>query len=142
MSTIIDGTNGISSAGYVNATTSMTATTSVTATTTVSDAIGNVRVLPTNAQSSSYTLVLSDAGKLIDTTSGGVTVPSGIFSAGQTISIYNDSSSTITITQGTSVTMYLVGTASTGNRSLTQRGVATVICVGSNTFVITGGGLS
>jgi hypothetical protein len=38
--------------------------------------------------------------------------------------------------------MYLVGTATTGNRTLAQRGVATVLCVGTDTFVIMGGGLT
>ena len=47
-----------------------------------------------------------------------------------------------TITQSTSVTMYQVGTANTGNRTLAQKGLATVYCVTTNTFVITGGGLS
>jgi hypothetical protein len=87
-------------------------------------------------------LVSSDAGKYISITTGGVTVPSGVFSAGETVTIYNNSSSDQTVTQGSSVTMYQVGTANTGNRTLAQRGLATVICVASNTFVITGGGLT
>jgi hypothetical protein len=37
--------------------------------------------------------------------------------------------------------MYLVGTSTTGNKTLAQRGIATVLCVGTNTFVISGGGL-
>jgi hypothetical protein len=69
-------------------------------------------------------------------------VNSGIFSAGDTVSIYNNSGSNQTITQGVSVTMYLVGTATTGNRTLAQRGVATILCVASDTFVIMGGGLT
>jgi hypothetical protein len=71
-----------------------------------------------------------------------VTVPSGVFSSGDVVSIYNNSASNQTITQGTSVTMYLVGTATTGNRTLAQRGLVTVLCVASNTFVISGGGLT
>jgi hypothetical protein len=109
---------------------------------TVSDSIGNVRNVPQNAQTSAYVLVASDNGKHISITTGGVTVNSGIFSTGQTVTIYNNSASSQTITQGTSVTMYLVGTATTGNRTLAQRGLCTVFCVASNTFVITGGGLT
>ena len=108
----------------------------------VSDNIGSVRNVPANSQTTSYTLVATDNGKFIDITSGGVTVPSGVFSAGQSVTIYNDSSSNQTITQGSSVTMYWVGTASTGNRTLAQRGLATIFCVGTNVFVATGGGLS
>lgn len=110
--------------------------------TTVTDGKGELRSVPQNTQTSAYVLVSSDAGKYISITTGGVTVPSGVFSAGETVTIYNNSSSSQTITQGGSVTMYQVGTANTGNRTLAQRGLATVICVASNTFVITGGGLT
>ena len=110
--------------------------------TTVTDSKGEVRSVPQNAKTSAYVLVASDAGKHISITTGGVTVPSGVFSAGESVTIYNNSSSNQTITQGASVTMYQVGTANTGNRTLAQRGLCTVFCVSSNTFVITGGGLS
>ena len=110
--------------------------------TTVTDSKGELRSVPQNTQTSAYVLVGADSGKYISITTGGVTVPSGVFSAGETVTIYNNSSSSQTITQGTSVTMYQVGTANTGNRTLAQRGLATVICVASNTFVITGGGLT
>lgn len=103
--------------------------------------IGNPTTVPPNSQSSSYTLALGDVGKYISITSGGVTVPSGVFSAGDIVSIYNNSTLPQTISQGASVTMYLVGTSATGNRTLSQRGLATVLCVGSNEFVISGGGL-
>ena len=90
-------------------------------------------------QTSGYTLVVADDQRLVTTTSN-ITVPTGIFSAGDAISIYNNSGGNITINQGG--TMYLVGTSTTGNRVLAQRGLATIVCVASNTFVISGGGLS
>ena len=108
----------------------------------IKDSSGNVRAIPQNSQSAAYILVIGDVGKHISITTGGVTVNSGIFSAGDVVSIYNNSSSSQTITQGTSVTMYLSGSATTGNRTLLQRGVCTVLCVASNTFVIFGAGLS
>ena len=109
----------------------------------VSDYIGNIRIVPVNSQTGgAYTLVASDNGKFIDITGGGVIVPASVFSAGQSVIIYNDSSSSQSIVQSSGVTMYQVGTATTGNRTLAQRGLATVFCVGANTFVITGGGLS
>jgi hypothetical protein len=114
----------------------------VSATTSVVDSIGNVRVVPQNAKTSAYTLIATDNGKHISITTGGVTVPSGVFAAGDTVTIYNNSASNQTITQGASVTMYQVGTANTGNRTLAQRGLCTVLCVASNTFVVTGGGLT
>ena len=114
----------------------------ISASASISDSIGNVRTVPQNSQTSAYTLVATDSGKYIDITTGGVTVPASVFTVGQSVTIYNDSASNQTITQGTSVTMYLVGTATTGNRTLAQRGLCTVFCVGTNTFVITGGGLT
>lgn len=110
--------------------------------TTVTDSKGELRRVPQNAQTSAYVLVASDAGKHISITTGGVTVNSGIFSTGDTITIYNNSGSNQTITQGASVTIRQVGTANTGNRTLAQYGLCTLLCVASNTFVITGGGVS
>jgi hypothetical protein len=114
----------------------------ITASGAITDSIGNVRDVPQNAQTAAYVLVATDNGKHIAITTGGITVNSGIFSAGQSVTVYNNSASSQTITQGTSVTMYLVGTATTGNRTLAQRGLCTIFCVASNTFVITGGGLT
>jgi len=98
--------------------------------------------IPQNTKTSAYTLQKSDVGKYISISSGGVTVPSGIFSEGDVISVYNNSASNQTITQGISVTMYISGTSVTGNRTLSQRGLSTILCVGSNTFIIGGAGLS
>jgi hypothetical protein len=104
--------------------------------------IAAAKTVPQNAQTGAYTLLASDVGKHISITTGGVTVPSGVFAAGDIISIYNNSASAQTITQGGSVTLRLAGTATTGNRSLAQRGLATVLCVASNEFVISGAGLT
>ena len=90
-------------------------------------------------QTSGYTLVAADDQRLVTTTSN-ITVPTGVFAAGDAITIYNNSGGNITINQGG--TMYLVGTSTSGNRVLAQRGLATIVCVASNTFVISGGGLS
>lgn len=120
----------------------LAATTTIAAGTTASDSIGNLRNVPANSQTGAYVLVATDNGKYISITTGGVTVPASIFSAGQSVTIYNDSSSDQTITQGTSVTMYQAGTVNTGNRTLAARGLCTVFCVGSNTFVLTGAGVS
>lgn len=115
----------------------------------VDDADALLLSVPQNARTSAYTLQASDKGKHISITTGGVTVPpnptpptAAIFSAGDVVSIYNNSSSNQTITAGAGVTLRLVGTATTGNRTLAQRGLATILCVSANEFVITGGGIS
>lgn len=98
--------------------------------------------IPQNSQTSAYTLVAGDNGKHVNITTGGVTVPSGVFSAGNVVSIYNDSGSSQTITQGSGVTLRLAGSATTGNRTLAQYGLCSALCVGSNEFIISGAGLT
>jgi len=115
---------------------------SLTTVGTISDNIGGVRIVPINSQTSAYVLVKSDVGKFISITTGGVTVPNAVFSVGENISIYNNSGSSQTITSASDITMYRVGTSTTGNRTLAQRGFATLLCVAANTFVISGGGLT
>ena len=119
----------------------VTITRNLTASGTVSDGGGNIRAITSNSKSSAYDLTADDVGELINTTAG-VTVVSGVFSAGDAVTIYNGTASDITITQGSSVTMYLAGSSTTGDRTLAQKGVATVLCVGTDTFTILGGGLS
>lgn len=101
------------------------------------------RGLPQNSQTSAYTLALSDAGKHISITTGGVVIPANssvAFPIGTTIVIYNDSTSSQNISI-TSDTLRLAGSASTGTRGLTQRGLATCIKVAATTWVISGSGL-
>lgn len=121
---------------------SLTTTGTITAGTNVSDSKGNVRVIPINSQSAAYILAASDIGKFVSISVGGITVPASIFNAGDAISIYNNSGANQTITQGSGVTLYLAGTATTGNRTIAQRGIVTILCVAANTFVITGSGLT
>ena len=119
----------------------VTITRNLTASGTVSDGGGNIRAITSNSKSSAYDLTADDVGELINTTAG-VTVVSGVFSAGDAVTIYNGTTGDIIITEGASVTMYLAGSSTTGNRTLAQKGVATVLCVGTDTFTILGGGLS
>lgn len=109
---------------------------------TISDRFGNIRKFPANAQTASYILTANDSGQMVSITTGGVTVPNAVFTTGDSITIYNDSTSSQNITPAGAVTMYLVGTLSTTARVLGQRGLATVVCVGANTFIATGGGLT
>lgn len=105
------------------------------------DSLGNLRSIPIQTKSAVYQLASSDNGTTISTTAN-VTVNGAVLSTGQIFNIFNNSAASITITQGSSVTMYLAGLNSTGNRTLANYGVATVLMVGSNTFVISGAGIS
>jgi hypothetical protein len=125
---------------FVNSS-SMSTNNAFTANGVITDNKGDVRDIPVNTQSTVYQLTANDAGRIISTTAN-VTVNGAILTIGEAISVYNNSAASITVTSGTGVTMYLGGTATTGNRTLAQRGVATVLMVASNTFVITGAGLT
>lgn len=131
----VDGTNN--RVGINN--TAPTATLTVTG--TINDSLENVRSLPIDAKTTTYTLASADNGKIISSNAG-VTVNGALLVANQNFTIYNNSAASITITSGTGATMYLAGTATTGNRTLSQRGIASIICVAANTFVISGSGLS
>jgi hypothetical protein len=108
----------------------------------VSDAIGQLRDIPINSRTASYVLVSADQGKFVSITTGGVTVPQDVFTVGDVVSIYNDSGSNQTITEGAGVTLRFVGTTTTGNRTLRAYGLCSVLCVATNVFVISGGGLA
>ena len=116
----------------------------ISATGNISDANGLLRSLPINPQGGAYTLTANDNGNLISITSGNVTVPASVFASpfGQAVTVYNNSGTTRYITQGAGTTLRLAGTAATGNRTLTQYGLATIVCVSANTFVVSGVGLS
>ena len=105
------------------------------------DSKGDLRSIPQNSQTSSYTLVSADAGKHIKATNT-VIVGSGTFSIGDAVTIVNASGSDIAVNQGSNVTLYNTADASTGNRTLAGRGMASLICTNTNEFYISGAGLS
>lgn len=102
-------------------------------------------IVPQNAQSAGYTLVLTDTGKHIYMNSAGAfTIPANAsvaFSIGAAVTFVNmqSTSSTIAIT---SDTMYLAGVGTTGTRTLAQYGVATALKLTSTTWIISGSGLT
>lgn len=103
----------------------------------VEDVKGDVRAIP---QSTNTTIVSTDSGKHLNVSSAVTLNSSTGFSAGDAVSIYNNSASTINIT-ATSVTLRQAGSSNTGNRTLAEYGLATILCVASNTYVISGTGV-
>jgi hypothetical protein len=97
-----------------------------------------------NSQVSGYTLVAADAGKTISITTGGVTIPNAVMAAGNIVTIYNNSASSQTITQGASLTLQWAGQSSstTGNRTLGLYGIATILFISASNAVISGAGLT
>ena len=113
----------------------------ITSTGSISDTSGNLRTVPSVIKNSQHALTIDDVGRFMNSTSGGFVINSGIFSAGDCFTLYNSSASDVSIT-GSGVTLRLVGKSDTGTRTLAQRGLATVLCVASNEFVVTGGGVT
>lgn len=110
--------------------------------------LGSCTVDGTNAvgfknipQTTSTTLAATSVGKH-HYVSAGVTINTGVFSAGDAFMIVNSGTSNITITQGASVTLRLAGTATTGSRTLAQKGVASVLCVAAGDFIVSGAGVT
>lgn len=109
----------------------------------LADAVG-YKGLPQNSQTASYTLALSDMGKHISITTGGVVIPANAsvaFPIGSAIVIYNNSGSNQTISITTD-TLRQAGTANTGSRTLAQYGLCTVTKVAATVWVISGAGIS
>ena len=109
----------------------------------LADAVG-YKGLPQNSRTAAYTLALSDMGKHISITTGGVVIPANgsmAFPVGATIVVYNNSASNQTISITTD-TLRQAGTANTGSRTLAQYGLATLVKVTSTTWVISGAGIS
>ena len=111
---------------------------------TVSDSMGPLRRLGNTAVSSSGNLSANDAGKLVRISgSATLTIPSGVFTQGDMVTIFNATSANRTIASGSGVTVYNTADGTTGNRTLAPKGICTFVCTGtSNEFAISGSGLS
>jgi hypothetical protein len=102
--------------------------------------IGYRDIPPSGAKTSSYTLVAADVGKFVELGTGGsVVVPSGVFAAGDVVSIFNNTSGTISCTCSAVTDVYKAGTdADISSFSITTRGVATILFITATRAVVTG----
>ena len=97
---------------------------------------GNTTIATTDAgrhyystQSTSYTLTIANNA-------------SQGFQVGAAITVVNQGTGNITVAQGSGVTLYLAGNATSGNRTIATFGMATLIKVATNTWFINGTGVS
>ena len=109
---------------------------------TISDDIGPLRRLGTSTKSSDYTLVAGDAGKAIIRNGGNVTVPNSVFSAGDMVTIVNNTTTDMTVTQGSSFTLYNSADGTTGNKTQSARSTSTILFASSSVGYISGTQLS
>ena len=89
-------------------------------------------------------MVASDAGKYVaqSSNSASVTVPNGVFAAGDMVTIVNLTATNINIVQGSGLDLNFTADGTTGTRTLAQKGVCTILFVSSGTSFISGSGLS
>jgi len=92
-----------------------------------------------SAKTSSYPLTTGDVGEFIQVSTGGsIEIPDATFAAGDVVSIFNNTSGSITITC-TITTAYIAGIdADKASVSLSTRGVATILFISGTACVITG----
>jgi hypothetical protein len=102
---------------------------------------------PQNAQTASYVLDNTDAGKHLYYTNGSVVnlyIPwtsNTTFNNGTTIQVISHSSSNVTVSPNTGVSLFAAGNTTSGNHNVTTYGVATLIQVAANTWYIHGTGV-
>ena len=133
--------NGLTLTGTVTSSGNLTlggSITSVATTATINGEVIGYRGIPRST--TSVTAATADIGKVIAVTAG-ITIPNSTFAAGDAVSIYNDSASSITITAGVT-TLRLAGTTTTGNRTLAARGMATVWFNSATEAIISGAGVT
>ena len=90
-------------------------------------------------KTTSYTLATTDIGEFVGVGSGGsVTIPNSTFSAGDIVSIFNNTTGNITITCSIT-TAYIAGTnTDKDTMTLATRGVATILFISGTVCVVTG----
>ena len=120
-----------------------TPTSKILADGTIEDGKGDVRSIPQNTQAGAYTLVNSDAGKHIFASGNINTGADNVFSAGDMVTIVNDTASDLTITRGIT-TMFNAGAGDTNSSTYTlaARGMVTILFVAGDEARIAGAGLS
>jgi hypothetical protein len=102
--------------------------------------VGGGSVFSGVPQSASTTIAVTDNGKCIVAT-GTIIVPNAVMAAGNAVSIYNNSAAAISLT-ATITTLRLAGTATTGTRTLAQRGICTIWFLSGTEAIVSGSGVT
>ena len=150
-STVFDNTGNTTLANGTVTMTNLVAngTTSLgnTSTVTTSNYQIGYRDIPQVALSANATAALTDAGKHYYSTTAGnleLVLPDNVSVAiptGATLTIVVNAAGNVLVGQGTGVSLYQAGASATGNRVVGAYGLATVMKVAANTWVISGTGV-
>ena len=102
--------------------------------------VGYLNIPASGTKTASYTLVVGDVGKFVElSTSGTVVIPASVFAAGDAISIFNNTSASISCTCSAVTTVYKAGTdADISTFSITTRGIANILFISATVAVVTG----
>jgi len=139
----VSGTSAVASGTDTNISITLTPKGSGVVTTAASynDGAGKLRAIPQSgaAKTTSYTLATTDVGEFIEIgTSGSIIVPDAVFSAGDAVVLFNNTSGSITITLSIT-TAYQGGTdADKATLSLATRGVCNILFISGTVCVVTG----
>lgn len=97
---------------------------------------------------SNFTLQDSDSGKHVYSTTSGtetITIPSAAnatIAIGSTVQVIVNGTGSVTLQPEAPVSLYLAGNSTPGSRSVGSRGMATVIKVATNTWFVSGVGIT
>ena len=94
-----------------------------------------------NAQTTAYTLVVTDLNKWVtmnSATSQTITVPPSVFSAGNVIYVQRIGAGAVPIAQGAGVTITSNAGTSSAPTLRAQFSSATILCTGTDTFTVVG----
>ena len=97
--------------------------------------------LTLSAKTANYTLVAGDVNKLITMSDAGtltLTVPNGIFTAGQQINVQRIGAGAVQIRNDGTTVLTSTGATSTAPDLRAQYSAATIICTSSNNFTVIG----
>ena len=106
----------------------------------IGSTVGYLNVPKSGAsKTDSYTLATTDIGELIEVgSSGSITIPNSVFSTGDVILIFNNTTGNVTLT--CSITTAYIGGANNDEASITlaTRGICNVLFISSTVCVVTG----
>jgi hypothetical protein len=105
----------------------------------VYDMVGDVRSSIITPISTDYTIRLVDNGTCLVVVAGTISIPPNIFSMGNNITLYNNSSELITIDSSMMVAAYIAGVdVPTNLISIGARGMCTILFYNTNSIVVSG----
>ena len=100
---------------------------------------GYYNIPPVGAKTTSYTLAKADVAKYVEIGSGGsIVVPDAVFANGDVVGIFNNTSSTATITCSITTAYSSASGSTVASMTLSPRGLCVVVFISGTVCVLTG----